>query len=171
VYVLVLIGGPLLTIAASVMMGASPPEMSAIGAAFAGLPFMLFQDAGPLGEELGWRGVALPTMLRLWRPLDAAVGLGVIWAFWHLPAFFIPTLSQSQLSFPLFVVNTTSLSILMWLYRRTNGDLAPWSVHLTANFCGPRLNVSFHAEVWSARGRHNCGGRRSRPAACQGAVT
>lgn len=148
-YVLVLIGGPLLAVAASVLMGSPFPEASSIAAAFAGLPVQLVWDGGPLGEELGWRGLALPVMLRLWKPLDAAVVLGIIWGFWHLPAFFITTLSQSQLSFPLFLVNTTALSILMtWLYRRTNGDLALMVlVHLTANFCGPLLNVTFRAEV------------------------
>jgi membrane protease YdiL (CAAX protease family) len=148
-YALVLLGGPLLTIAASVMLGSPLPKVAAIGSAFGGLPFMLFKDAGPLGEELGWRGLALPVMLRLWKPLNAAIVLGVIWGFWHLPTFFISTLSQSHLWFPLFVVNSTSLSILMtWLYRRTNGDLALMVLtHLIANFCGPLINVTFPAEV------------------------
>ena len=148
-YALVLLGGPLLTIAVSVMLGSPLPKVAAIGAAFGALPLMLFKDAGPLGEELGWRGLALPVMLRLWKPLNAAIILGVIWGFWHLPTFFISTLSQSHLWFPLFAVNSTSLSILMtWLYRRTNGDLALMVlVHLTANFCGPLMNVTFPAEV------------------------
>jgi uncharacterized protein len=50
-----------------------------------------FLSPGPLGEEPGWRGFALPQMTRSspWRT-DAL--LGILWAFWHLPvAILIPT--------------------------------------------------------------------------------
>jgi len=46
-------------------------------------------DPGPLGEELGWRGFALPRMLTRWQPLAVSLILGLIWGVWHLPAFFI----------------------------------------------------------------------------------
>ena len=40
---------------------------------------------GPLGEELGWRGFALPRMQYLRTPFAATLALGVIVAAWHLP--------------------------------------------------------------------------------------
>jgi uncharacterized protein len=52
-----------------------------------------FLSPGPLGEEPGWRGFALPQMTcsswqTIWRT-DALLGL--LWAFWHLPvAILIP---------------------------------------------------------------------------------
>jgi uncharacterized protein len=49
-----------------------------------------FLSPGPLGEEPGWRGFALPQMTRssAWQ---TDVLLGVLWAFWHLPvAILIP---------------------------------------------------------------------------------
>jgi len=112
------------------------------------LPITFFLDTGPLGEEFGWRGFALPTMLARWSPIAAAVVLGLFWFAWHLPTFFISTLSQSHLSIPLFVVNSVALSIVMtWLYLRTKGDLLLMIfVHVMANYVG-ELGVPFHAEV------------------------
>src|SRR5690606_23948229 len=54
----------------------------------------LLKDPGSLGEELGWRGYALPGLLGLTDARVAAIVLGVVWAVWHLPAFFLSSLSQ-----------------------------------------------------------------------------
>jgi membrane protease YdiL (CAAX protease family) len=112
------------------------------------VPITLITDTGPLGEEFGWRGFALPRMLDRLRPLAAAVILGLIWFAWHLPTFFISTLSQSHLSIPLFIVNSVSLSILMtWLYLRTRGDLLLMIlVHTIANYSSS-IGIPFGAEV------------------------
>jgi membrane protease YdiL (CAAX protease family) len=113
------------------------------------LPLTLLTDTGPLGEEFGWRGFALPFLLRRRPPLAAALMLGVVWGFWHLPTFFIPTLSQYSLSFPIFVLNSIALSVIMtWLYRRTGGDLLLMIlVHLMANYSAGTHGVPFKAEV------------------------
>ena len=111
-------------------------------------PVTMVTDTGPLGEEFGWRGFALPRLLERQRPLLAAVILGVIWWAWHLPTFFIPALSQSQLSVPVFLVNSLALSVIMtWLYRRTGGDLLLMIlVHVAANYCGA-IGIPFNVEV------------------------
>jgi membrane protease YdiL (CAAX protease family) len=105
-------------------------------------------DSGPIGEEFGWRGFALPRMLQRRSPLTATLILGVLWGFWHLPTFFIPTLTQYQLWFPIFLLNSIALSVIMtWLYLRTGGDLLLMIlVHLMANYCS-YLKVPFNAEV------------------------
>ena len=115
---------------------------------FALLPFTLVNDTGPLGEEFGWRGFALPRLLQRRRPLAAALILGVIWWAWHLPTFFIPALSQHQLSIPIFLVNSLALSVIMtWLHQQTRGDLLLMIlVHVAANYCGG-IGVPFKAEV------------------------
>ena len=38
-------------------------------------------------EELGWRGFALPRLLKTVSPLTASLGVGVLWAAWHIPLF------------------------------------------------------------------------------------
>jgi uncharacterized protein len=49
-----------------------------------------FFSPGPLGEEPGWRGFALPQMTQ-WSTWQTDALLGVLWAFWHVPvAILIP---------------------------------------------------------------------------------
>lgn len=44
---------------------------------------------GAVGEELGWRGFALPRLLETTAPFWATVLLSVIWGAWHLPGFWL----------------------------------------------------------------------------------
>lgn len=52
------------------------------------LPVAMFLDAGALLEENGWRGFALPVLLRDHGPLAASVIVGLAWASWHFPVKF-----------------------------------------------------------------------------------
>jgi len=148
-YVAVLIGFPALNlIAARVVAPDFLGRLPSWHRLLLLLPVTLVTDTGPLGEEFGWRGFALPRMLKRHRPLAAAVILGAIWWAWHLPTFFVSSLSQHALSIPLFFVNVLALSVIMtWLYQRTRGDLLLMIfVHLAANYCG-WIGVPFNAEV------------------------
>ncbi len=95
----------------------------------------LLLDPGPLGEELGWRGYALPRLLDRWSPATSALVLGVVWGVWHLPVFVIPGFPQSQFNFWWFVVGTITLTILMtWCHLHTKGNILPAIIiHLMAN--------------------------------------
>ena len=76
------------------------------------------------GEEIGWRGYALPRLAVRVGLARASLLLGLIWACWHLPLFFIPGVDNYGQSFPIFVVGVTALSVaIAWLYANTNGSL------------------------------------------------
>ena len=76
------------------------------------------------GEELGWRGYALPRLAVHIGLARAAIVLGVIWALWHLPFFFFPGTDKSGQSLPLYLLQVTAISIAAaWLYWRTNQSL------------------------------------------------
>ena len=78
------------------------------------------------GEEIGWRGYALPRMAAGLGLGRASILLGLIWAFWHLPQFFIPEADTYGQSFLVYVLQVTALSVAMaWLYAHTNGSLLP----------------------------------------------
>src|SRR5258708_5508224 len=148
-YVAVLIGFPALNLVAARLL--APDFLARLPAwhrLLSLLPLPLVPHTRPLGEEFGWRGFALPRLLQRRCPLAAALILGVIWWAWHLPTFFIPALSQHQLSIPIFLVNSLALSVIMtWLYQRTRGDLLLMIlVHVAANYCGG-IGVPFNAEV------------------------
>lgn len=75
-------------------------------------------------EEYGWRGYALPQLLKIFTPLTASLILGVIWGLWHLPLHFIPGTTQYVIPFWQFFLQTVLLSILYtWLHKGTGGSV------------------------------------------------
>jgi uncharacterized protein len=85
------------------------------------LSFILF---GQAGEEVGWRGYAIPRLAERLGLARASLLLGVVWAVWHLPLFLLPGSPTTGQSFPLYVVQVTGLSVVFaWLYARTGGSL------------------------------------------------
>ena len=79
---------------------------------------------GQSGEEVGWRGYALPRLSTRFGLGPSSLMLGVIWAVWHLPLFFIPGTSTTGQSFPLYLLQVIALSVaLAWLWWRTGGSL------------------------------------------------
>ncbi len=102
---------------------------------------------GPMGEELGWRGFALPRMLERYNPLLAAVLLGSIWGAWHLPSFFLSGLPQSQLAIPTFLLGALCLSIVStWLFLHTGRSvLATVLFHFAINASMNVFGVAFSA--------------------------
>ena len=76
------------------------------------------------GEEIGWRGYALPCMAARFGLARASILLGLIWSAWHLPIFFLPGADKYGQSFPVWTLQVVALSVaITWLYAHTNGSL------------------------------------------------
>ncbi len=93
---------------------------------------LIFFGGGPLGEEPGWRGFALPRLQTRYGALKGTLFLGVVWTFWHLPDFLTsaqgggPGTGWSDFftNLPIFLVMVLAISIVMtWVYNNTRGSL------------------------------------------------
>ena len=78
-----------------------------------------------VGEELGWRGYALPKLLAQRTPIMASLILGVLWALWHLPNFIFPLAGVPALGpFPVVAVWIIVQAFLFtWLYIHSKGSI------------------------------------------------
>jgi membrane protease YdiL (CAAX protease family) len=129
-YVLALAGPALIMLLAMgghVLLGGTAPDYVPFGARWflVAVNFVLvLLIGGPLGEEFGWRGLVLPALeARFGTPWDSLI-LGIIWAVWHLPLFFISDSAQQSLPFGLYVLLTLPFSILItWVYHGSGDSL------------------------------------------------
>ena len=86
--------------------------------------FLLVLFFSVLGEEIGWRGFALPWLQKRFNTLESSLILGFIWSVWHLPLFWIPGDFHQQLPLLWFLIQTVSITILYtWFYNATKGSL------------------------------------------------
>jgi membrane protease YdiL (CAAX protease family) len=99
---------------------------------------------GPLGEEFGWRGYALPRLQERRSTLAAALILGVVWALWHLPNWWIPVTEQYEnvrgngnylFFIGEFVLVLVALSVVFAFVYNGTGEsmLAPLLLHASFN--------------------------------------
>lgn len=117
-YALAFIAPPLILLAALgahlALGGTVPPSPYADRVLIALAQFVVIAIfGGPLGEEFGWRGYALPALTARvgWR--GAGVLIGIAWALWHLPLLFMADTAQADLPIGLFLISTVGLSVVM----------------------------------------------------------
>jgi len=76
---------------------------------------------GPLWEEPGWRGFALPRLQEQYGPIVGSIILGGVWALWHAPGYLGGWMASV---FPALLVYCIGFSILAtWVYNNTRGSL------------------------------------------------
>lgn len=100
------------------------------------IPFaIIFSTPFQAGEEIGWRGYALPRLAARFGLAGASLLLGLIWALWHLPQFFIREADTYGQSFFVFVLQVVALSVtIAWLWARTGRSLLlPMLLHAAVN--------------------------------------
>jgi membrane protease YdiL (CAAX protease family) len=76
---------------------------------------------GPLGEEAGWRGFALPRLQRRFDPVTSSLLLGFLWATWHLPLIVARVYDVAWWQ---FTVLTMAASVFLSLgFNRSGGSM------------------------------------------------
>jgi membrane protease YdiL (CAAX protease family) len=76
------------------------------------------------GEELAWRGAALPRLQAKYNALTSSLILSIPWILFHLPLFFTRGATQADMSFIGYAVQLAAVSILFtWLYNNTRGSV------------------------------------------------
>lgn len=101
-------------------LGSAPANWAAIPAveqiAVTVAVFSIF--SGPLGEEPGWRGFALPNLLQNHAAASSSLIVGVMWALWHLP---LVLLGEYSVFAALHVV--VAAFVFTWLWQNTGGSV------------------------------------------------
>src|SRR5215210_2078012 len=117
-----LMGGPALSLG-----------MPLLGAAIF-LAFSIFPGSA-LGEEIGWRGYALPRLQSRMNALSASLVIGPIWALWHLPLWLTGDPVKTPGLYAAFAASTIALSVILTcVYNSTRGSLLMVVLlHATAN--------------------------------------
>jgi membrane protease YdiL (CAAX protease family) len=99
---------------------------------------------GPLGEELGWRGYLQNELNQRHSLLKASLIVGVIWAIWHLPLWFISGYQGVDLLLYIlfFAVGLIAFSVIIgFVYGRGRNLLYAILLHQMLNFSGRLLEM------------------------------
>src|SRR5215213_2570459 len=118
----------LLTVGLNVGLGAAAPSLSQ----FSPLSGLIVVFAvrlidpldGPMGEEPGWRGFALPRLQADRSPLLASLILAVLVTLWHLPLWVLPQFGASPNDILGDILGTLGVTLwYTWLFNHTGGSV------------------------------------------------
>ncbi len=132
--------------------GGELPESPVLGSpvAIIVLFLVLFFFGGSVNEEFGWRGYALDRIQSKHSALLSSLILGFLWGLWHLPLFFCQNLSQSYMSFWIFLGWTCALAVLMtWFHNNNKGNILVALLFHTMGNLSTSIFPFFNAEKGS----------------------
>jgi uncharacterized protein len=111
VWVSTLLGGP------------SPVVVTTISAVVVSFLFSIFPGSA-VGEELGWRGFALPRLQARHSALASSLIVGAAWGIYHFPLFLLGSPIRPFALFLPFAIGCVIMSIFYtWMYNGTGGSL------------------------------------------------
>jgi uncharacterized protein len=126
-YLVVLLGPVALTggvVLLNALMGGAALSlgMPLLGAAIF-LAISIFPGSA-MGEEIGWRGYALPRLQSRMSALSASLLLAPIWGLWHLPLWLQGDPVKTPIFYVAFFAAVFPMSVLLtWVYNSTGGSL------------------------------------------------
>jgi uncharacterized protein len=145
-YLLVLVGMPALLMLSIMIVPGGANIVSHIIPNYPMAFVVALFVGGALFEEPGWRGFALPRLQQQFGPLRGTLLLGVVWAFWHLPLFFVPGFNGAGsdligigAAVASFLVGTTAMAVIFtWVSNNTRGSLLlAILLHASLDTAGP----------------------------------
>jgi membrane protease YdiL (CAAX protease family) len=115
---------PVVAVWVSTLFGAPAPVVTVtIPGVLALFLFSIFPGSA-LGEELGWRGFALPRLQARRSALAASLIVGTAWGIYHLPLFLLRSPTRPFALFLPFALSCVLMSIFYtWMYNGTGGSL------------------------------------------------
>ena len=136
------------------MTGGTSPDSAAVGFPFGPVDTPLWQKLlilflvftlgfDGLGEEIGWRGFALPKLLERYSVLLSSLILGALWSIWHFPYALTKGTFLAEVPLHWFFINLLALSfIYTWIFINTNGSLLlPLLFHAAGNITSNLLPI------------------------------
>ena len=110
------------------------------------VPALLPLPAG-LPEEYGWRGFALPHLLKKRGALVASLIIAVFWMLWHIP---ISPMLKHLPFMGLFLLEVIPLTVFFsWLYINSGSILLVVLYHLAYNIVVNVLNIPASTPLWA----------------------
>jgi membrane protease YdiL (CAAX protease family) len=134
------------------LLGGPPVDWSELPPLYTVVPmFILFTIAAGIGEEFGWRGFLLPRLQTRRSALVSSLIIGVMWAIWHIPLFFIQGTFQHELQsqaglLPAFLAYSSFVIVssvwFTWIFNNTRGSVLLAAVmHGASNTWGSYIDV------------------------------
>jgi membrane protease YdiL (CAAX protease family) len=125
-------------------MGGQPPISPVLLTSVAGLIVnIIFLALATLGEEIGWRGVALPSLQSRMNAINASLALGFLWAAWHIP-FWLLLDTFDQFGWTYLALNFIFILLgtfyITWFFNHSRSSLLlPVAFHLSFNILNTAL--------------------------------